>query len=127
MFDINNCTLQEACDYAVLKIVEQGGECLDELTGKCVYGDGVGKHCAVGWLLDHNNEQLMKFTGGIHDLLDEFDNIPSIFSENLSTFTELQDFHDVQLEGEREHCLECLSFDIDITAPQYRQWVEMGG
>ena len=61
-------TVQEACDYAVEKMVAQQGRCMRE--GKdgdetCAYGDGKGNHCAIGWLLDHDDPDLMKYEGSV--------------------------------------------------------------
>ena len=66
--DVDNMTLQEAVDYAMFKIVEQGGRCRS-LQGLCAYGNAEGKHCAVGWLLDEDNQELMGFNGGVYNLV----------------------------------------------------------
>ena len=55
--EVDKMTLQEAFDYAVQKIVEQGGRCIDN--HMCVYGNTRGMHCAVGWLLDENERSLI--------------------------------------------------------------------
>jgi hypothetical protein len=126
--DFETCTLQEACDYAVFKIVEQGGQCL---SGKnnCVYGDGSGNHCAVGWLLDDSDEQLMNCGDAVIDLCAVYinsDGVPSVIQNNLVAFDRLQGFHDTGKATSRAMNLEFLSKHIKTTAPQYQQWVEMG-
>ena len=124
--DFETCTLQEACDYAVFKIVEQGGQCL---SGKnnCVYGDGNGNHCAVGWLLDNSDEQLMNCGDAVIELCNVYsDEIPSVIHNNIVAFDRLQGFHDAESVISRANNLGLLSKSINTTAPQYQQWVEMG-
>ena len=123
--DLQVCTLQEACDYAVYKIVEQGRQCLSG-KGGCAYSDGNGNYCAVGWLLDHDNKQLMACGDSVEELCDVYSTgeIPSILKEELVTFCALQDFHDT--DNQRADKLEGLSNHIQTTAPQYQQWAEMG-
>lgn len=121
-------SVQEACDYAVLKIVEQEGQCLNGMQ-HCIYGNEEGQHCAVGWLLDPNNENLMNFDGGIVELVDETEQpIPNIIKNNLDVFGVLQDFHDNDSICGRKMALEQLYnvHNIDISKPQYQQWIEMG-
>lgn len=118
-------TLQEACDYAVLKIVEQGGQCVDEFDS-CVYSKE-GKHCAIGWLIDCTNTELASFGGSVNGMIDDFSGLlPKVVRDNLSILCVLQRFHDHRLKLRRVHHLERLSQLIDVSAPQYQQWVEMG-
>lgn len=121
-------SVQEACDYAVLKIVEQGGQCHNGMQ-HCMYGNEEGQHCAIGWLLDPDNENLMDFDGGIVELADETEElIPNIIKNNLYVFGVLQDFHDGESICGRKMALEQLHnyYNIDISKPQYQQWVDMG-
>lgn len=107
--DINKCTVQEACDYAMQHIVKQGGACLNE-DGDCSYGDDDGGHCAVGWLLNHDDDTMMHFRGDIHDLISEFsEDVPELIRENVGTFTILQHIHDLG----RETCIEYIKQEID--------------
>ena len=125
--DLETCTLQEACDYAVFKIVEQGGQCLD-YKQRCRYGNQEGMHCAVGWLLDHDDEQLMSCGDTVLSLvkISEDGELPSVIYENEVALSKLQYFHDDKTSSSRMDVLQGLSAYIDISAPQYQQWVEMG-
>ena len=120
---------QEACDYSVQKIVKQGGRCYDVVDGVCMYSDGQGNHCSIGWLLDPNNKELMGCTSTIRILVDDFqDEIPQIIKDNLDMFAVLQDFHDEDYSIIREMCRDGLrdNYNIDTSAPHWQQWVDMG-
>lgn len=124
--NLETCTLQEACDYSVLKIVEQGGQCLSG-KGGCAYGDEKGNHCAIGWLLDASNKQLMSCGDDVTLLMSVFDcELPSVLYNNREAFNALQEFHDADCVTGREEFLNKLNESIGIKAPQYQQWVEMG-
>jgi len=126
--DLDTCTLQEACDYAVAMIVKQGGRCIRYSSGFCAYGNGEGEHCAVGWLLDDTNKDLMAFRGGIDILLASSASkisVPPLIHKNIDVFDSLQSFHDLRETGERRYYLSRLSEDIDTDKPQYKQWLEM--
>ena len=88
-------TAQEACDYSVQKIVEQGEQCYNKARGRCLHSDGQGNHCAIGWLLDPNNKELMGYTSTIKILIEEFpDDVPQIIKDHVCLFSDLQKFHD---------------------------------
>lgn len=123
--DVDKMSLQEACDYAVSKIVEQGGRCLNAIGG-CVYSDGEGNHCGVGWLLDEENEVLMNRGVTAKALAQKYPTlIPNLIKENLPVMAILQSFHD-RPKGYRKTCLKNLSNHIDTSKPQYQKWLEMG-
>lgn len=93
-FDIDNCTVQEACDYAIKKIVEQGKACINN-SGACAYADGHNNHCAVGWLLPADNRELMDYEGTVEQLTTDYDlDVPDIITDNIPVFLELQKVHD---------------------------------
>ena len=122
-------TAQEACDYSVQQIVAQGERCYDVVRRTCVYSDGQGNHCSIGWLLDPNNKELMGYTSTIRILVDDFqDEIPQIIKDNLDMFAVLQDFHDEGYSIVREMCRNRLRYNykIDTSAPHWQQWVDMG-
>ena len=127
-FDINTATVQEACDYALAKIVEQGGRCYDDYEDYCLYSDNSGKHCAVGWLLPHDDEDLMEYGGTVDWLIVDYPyKVPSLIEKKVLTFRVLQKFHDTRLSSVRKQRIEDLQQKgIDTSAPQYQQWVEMG-
>jgi hypothetical protein len=91
---VDQMTLQQAMDYAVAKIVEQGGRCIDS-DGGCAYGNEKGQHCVVGWLLDETVNALMGFVGGVVDLTYQFPySVPALIQNNSAAFEYLQDLHD---------------------------------
>ena len=124
--DLDTCTVQEACDYAVYKIVEQGKQCNAEGGYKCLYSDGKGNHCAVGWLLDHEDKELMEVDGSIRGIVkDSRFRIPKLIRQHLYQFTALQDLHDAG-PYERELMLTRLEAEgIDTSKPQYEQWLRV--
>jgi len=120
---------QEACDYSVQQIVAQGGRCYDVVDGACMYGDGHGNHCAIGWLLDPDNEDFMSYKGSFDDLPTSYpDEVPEVIRDNIDLFTELQCFHDVPESQRREILRDVLrdNYKIDTSAPHWQQWVDMG-
>ena len=124
-FDVNNCTLQEACDYVVTRLVEQGDRCMKE--DNCVYGDGNGNHCAVGWLLDHSDNDLMGRTVTIYGLVEFYrDKVPMIIKRNIEVFELLQSFHDSMQKHQRILILQRLKEHIDVSNPVYSKWVDLG-
>lgn len=126
-FNVETASLQEAMDYAVMKIVEQGGRCLSA-SGSCMYGNKKGQHCAVGWLLDENDQELMDASEHAEALVKEYGNIPQILVDNAEAFHDLQRFHDAKYKREREHYSDLLATvnNIDTSAPHWQQWVDMG-
>jgi len=129
--DLDKMTLQDACDYSVKKIVEQGGMCMDgcRVAPGCVYENSKGMHCAIGWLLDSSNSDLMEAEGGLSALIEVHKSqLPGLITDpdNEGAFSILQVFHDVPSKDERQAQFNRLSEHINTTAPQYQQWVEMG-
>lgn len=78
-------------------IIAQGGQCSNDFYG-CMYGDGAGKHCGVGWLLPETDSSLMQLTGSVHGLLasQRYDLGPNAEFINLYSheLRELQVLHD---------------------------------
>ena len=129
-FDINTATVQEACDYAVQKVVAQGGQCMSPWNPEfCAYDDGKGKHCAVEWLLDHSNSRLMQVAGTITMLVNEYKpHIPELLSEHLEIFAALQRYHDVKkIEEFHEAQARLENQGIDMSGPHWQQWAELRG
>lgn len=128
MFDINNCTVQEAVEYTVEKIVEQGGQCVDDI-GECMYKvEGEDNyHCAVGWLLDHSQYDYSKCNNTVRGLVEIGIPVPDLIKDHLEIFSSLQVFHDSNYRTYREDYLSCLErYDIDTSNPAFQAWVEMG-
>lgn len=124
--DVDEMSLQEACDYAVGKLVEQGIPCM--VGGGCRYRDSSRTmHCAVGWLLDETNERLMNSVGGVYTILYRHGKeMPKLIAKNLEIFLLLQRFHDYPNKNSRQTTLTLMSKHIDISNVIYRQWVNMG-
>ena len=116
-------TVQEACDYSVAQLVKQGDRCVKN--DVCAYGIGK-KHCAIGWLLDHDNGYLMNHEGDVEYLTDSVEGaVPALIVDNLKVFKVLQQFHDFSDGFNRGRALGHLSGLIDTSAPQYKQWMDL--
>ena len=96
-------SLQEFVDYIMGKLVEQGEMCYDSDTDSCAYGDGTGKHCAIGWGLDEDNKPLMTSESGVHCLVVHNQSLlkeglgiplPKHLCNHIDLFILLQEFHD---------------------------------
>lgn len=122
-------TVQELCDYAVEKIVQQGSRCMEGITGKCAYSDGKGKHCAIGWLLDHDAANWSMLNYGIlilcetHTIVKE---IPKPIRDNLYIFSALQGFHDKAMKPDRQVFLVKLQEFGIVPNENYYKWIELG-
>lgn len=126
---VDQMTLQEAFDFAVLKIVEQGGRCMNNQDASvCAYSNHQGYHCAVGWLLDESNKDLMNCSATVGYLGKHYPNsVPDLIKKNTGAFMHLQMFHDDRLKVDRErHLVEIEDLGIDVSKPQWVSWVEMG-
>lgn len=127
---VDQMSLQEAADYAVLNMVEQGAQCLDDFGG-CVYGNDKGHHCAAGWLLDEDDPKLMEAGCAIDNLgfyRGSEAGLPALIRDNIPFFLKLQDFHDFPTKIQRVRALDRLriSHSLDISAPQYQAWIDLG-
>lgn len=89
-------TLQEQVDYIGERLAMQGKKCMaDEFIAMCAYGNGKGNHCAIGWLLDTTDEELMNWKEGVSGLVKEFkEKLPSSIYTNEYMFADLQTIHD---------------------------------
>ena len=121
-------TVQEACDYAVKKIVEQGGRCM---AGRdCAYADGKGNHCAIGWLLPENTSQeVWDYVGDVEGLIvQRAPDLPEVVEKNLGTFKRLQDFHDLPAKVSRVSVRRTLRevHGINTSGEHWQQWIDMG-
>lgn len=77
-------------------IINQGGQCL--FNGQCVYGNGQGHHCAIGWLLPENDTQLMDYGGDLESLVIEDISLgpnDAFIRNNVKTLARFQQIHDV--------------------------------
>lgn len=124
--DVDKMTVQEAMDYAVQKIVEQGKRCVGA-QNSCWYADGQGNHCAIGWLLDEDDEFLMNSGGDIVSLCDvNPDFIPELILNNKDLFAQLQHFHDTDKVWKKRIGMSYLeAAGIDTSKPHWQQWLKM--
>lgn len=117
--DVDKMTLQEAVDYSVDMLLKQGEPCRDG--EKCLYGDGLGNHCSIGWLLDDKNDTLMDDVGAVNGLYDS-DNVPELIKDNIDAFSSLQLLHDCDNMDNWDGRMERLLQYIDISTDRYEQW-----
>jgi hypothetical protein len=126
--DVDKMTLQQAMDYSINKLVEQGVQCMDY--GGCYYGDDEGRHCAVGWLLDEDNEELMDSFGTLDETIKNHpESIPSLLDKHSEAFETLQELHDSDRTADRKIILKDMTekYGIDIeTNPNWNKWVLLG-
>ena len=98
-------TLQQISDETAAALIKQGGQCKDP-DGDCVYGDGNGNHCAIGLGLPADNDNLMGFTGGVSELIRDFDDIgenTQVIKSNAEFFDDLQSAHDTVTNNLNRH------------------------
>lgn len=125
---LEQMTIQEACDYAVKQIVKQGYQCRDGDNGDCAYSDGQGGHCVIGWLMDESNSDMMDYIGEVDDFIDCFeDGLPLVILNNVEILKNLQGFHDSEGKEARAAFKSFLSWSqVDTTGAHWQQWIEMG-
>lgn len=122
---VSEMTLQEAVDYSVQQIVKQGKRCM---TGSsCAYGEIDGSHCAVGWLLDPEDEDLMDHAGDVEDLvIDHYANLPTVITANVDVFSVLQSVHDAREPSKIGSNISRLKkYGIDVSGIWFTQWDDL--
>jgi hypothetical protein len=124
MKNISDMSLQEIADYVMEALVNQGKRCIAE-DGCCVYGtEKRDHHCAVGWLLDKEDDDLMDFEGNVTALVRNFpDKVPEIIKDNLVFFGKLQNFHDHAADYE----LLVEEFGLSRDRDYWSQWLVIHG
>lgn len=120
--------LQEAFDFVVDKLAEQKVRCMGSDLSGCSYGNEKDHHCAVGWLLDYDNEKMMSFRGDLKSLMVDVGRhkVPVVIQDNIEAFTILQDFHDDSRRIEREATKTKLAYYFDVSNPNVDIWVNLG-
>ena len=129
--------LQTALDYAVHKMVEQGGRSLKAL-GTCAYSDGCGKRCAIGWLL---NDAEIQPLSDVVAAVDELDTevlriqdghigavaveLPDLISENMEIMIVFQQFHDSDFNNRPSKRKRLSKLGVDVSAPAWIIWEGM--
>lgn len=127
---VDALTPQEACDYAVEFIAEQGSQCVNLDDGKTTcYSDEDGKFCSIGCLLDNNNKTLIRSGETVASLVADIPSVmPKLIINNPALFQMLQGFHDFSRKDWRQDMREGISrqFKIKTDAPHWQAWVDMG-
>lgn len=102
-------TLEQVVHEILDKLVAQGQPSVKKLPANtennstdvdrytCLYGDGKGNHCAVGWLLPPERQDLMEFFGDLGYLHDSHSlgANDSFIRNNLGVLQEIQHLHDM--------------------------------
>ena len=100
MITHENKSPEQVVEEILAALVKQGGRCM--IDEECSYGNKKEEHCAVGFLLPENREDLMDFEGGIAFLLSIDDLGPNdvFIRDNEDLLESLQCIHDFStLEG----------------------------
>jgi hypothetical protein len=140
--EANKLSFQELCDYSIQKIVEQGKRCgYISTNDTCVYfrcayqaeehklcGPPKILHCAIGYLLDENNEKLMNRKGNSTYLIENYaEQIPAALVRNKRKTRLLQIVHDAAKKQQRRYYIDRLTQDgVDTSGPHWNAWVELG-
>ena len=125
----NKMTAQELCDYAVSKIVEQGGRSVSKSkSSRCLMMDAEGRRCAFSWLLDGDDPACMGFGASASAFLYGYPGkSPKALVEDPGIAVTLQLFHDTTIKESRIlRAKELNDLGISTDAPQYQQWIDMG-
>jgi len=96
MISTDGKTVIEVVSEVLRAIIDQGGRCIDRYND-CMYGDGKGKHCAVGWLMPDDRKDLMGLMGNLDTLIAEEDDLgpnTGFILKNRTLLYILQTFHD---------------------------------
>lgn len=120
--------LHDALVYATKKLVQQKHQC--ENNAHCLYIDGKGNHCAIGWLLiDKDHPEIARFTGDVYTLCHAFpESVPEVVHENDDLFAIFQQFHDADTARSRAHILQELRdhSNLPLDEPCFDAWVKLG-
>ena len=129
MIDISEMTIQQAGDAIVGKLVEQGAQCMDG--DNCVYSDGRGNHCSIGWVLlydeDENGVPFDAFVNVCRLMEDNPEALPQLVLDNIDFFSKLQSFHDFHAAQGREDCRIGMIDSYNVgTSEVWKKWVKLG-
>ncbi|MBF84500.1 MAG: hypothetical protein CL489_08505 [Acidobacteria bacterium] len=119
---VDEMSLSEAVNYALSKIIEQGKPCKNN--GYCAYGYD-GNHCAIGWLLDEDDDALMGYNGSLNYLIIDYgDKVPDLIKDNTCIFEPLQKIHDVSnKEIFNTKLYELNAYAVDIDQDLLDKWI----
>ena len=100
MIDTTGKEVEDVISEMFDALCKQGQQCQSgpAITDSCVYGDGKGNHCAIGLLLDPEDEHLMGFGSSVESLVrDEYGELgvnEDFLSENKDLLVKCQAIHD---------------------------------
>ena len=129
MIDTRGMSLQQVSDAIAGKVIGQGGRCMsgDTENSSCVYGDGKGKHCAIGWLISESSP-LMQHGCSLEPLIElsAFDLEPNreFILNNIDALHRIQILHDCP--HDRAKRVELIIRDYDLNMDAWSEWIEMG-
>jgi hypothetical protein len=111
-------TNQEAFDNALFGLRKQGRACVsDDDESACLYADGRGGHCAVGFSIDRDHYDSSIEHEPLKELL-EGGSWPMFKIEQHDLLCALQTAHDVILKGEGvgnwEQRMKTIAADFDV-------------
>ena len=94
-------TVEEVVDEIFIKLNKQGHRSMKRIgppersIHQCAYSDDKGGHCAVGWLLDPDNEEAMNFGGSITGLsAKKLGSNRKFIEDNIELMGVMQRIHD---------------------------------
>lgn len=124
MIDTSGKEVKEVITEIFREIVGQGGRCRDK-EGNCSYGNDIGHHCAIGWLLPPDRKDLMNFRGCAEDLTVNFRNLgpnDAFIRKNERLLEIVQIIHD-----EPDRCQKKIDELKDVVGdiPEINQWIGM--
>ena len=103
-------SLQEQVNYIGCMLLNQGKQALRKATilPACTYGNCDGEHCAIGWLLDETNAEIMDYSGPIESLVksEHVELLPKTLVSEIKLFNDLHQFHDARSPGVARQVLE---------------------
>ena len=128
--DFDTCTLQEAADYCVKKIVEQGGPCHNGNWCKYYREKPDGEHrCVLGWAMPLKMAQ-ENLEFAIHEMFEaEIERLPAVVRNNQRVWYLLQAFHDQAFNPNaypelrnNDMLVELDKAGLDVNGDHWRQW-----
>lgn len=125
MIDTSGKEVKEVITEIFREIVGQGGRCRDKKGDFCSYGNNIGHHCAIGWLLPPDRKDLMNFIGCIGNLTVKFKDLgpnDAFIRENECLLKIVQIIHDDPCFCQAE--TDALK-DVVGDIPEINQWIGM--
>ena len=119
-------TVEQVVEEIFALLVKQGKRCVNA-NNECAYGNTVGEHCAVGFLL-HETKQYMDFGGSVRDLCSSLEHLGpnhNFIINNVSILNLAQRVHDRSNNRGREFDSRALKRRIGRDTPALDEWLEL--